>query len=577
MQETLTKHTTYSQNKIVSIARQILEALGTIHEYGHVHVGLKPSNIFIGKRVILGDPSLPATLVNVSMDRLSYDYQYLAPEIFRQAPITPQTDFYALGCVLHELAYQCPPFVADSPFELSAMHLSGEIDPFPKTAGFSPSFNELLQQLLQKDPKNRPASALHIQALLDQITQKPMDEDAETPSIISTGFPVSGIEFSVLDLSDNLFKSALDSAVPPPPSPEETNDVEEEAATSFANEVIKEPAKKAKEQPLAVDEPENKTMFIPPAPPNQPAVFEKGDIFSERYEIISPIGQGGMGSVYLALDQKLLRQVALKILHPSVAFQPSFLRRFETEAKVLAGMQHPNIVQVYDMISTQNLICLVIQYVDGGSLSKLIRSTGPLNLPLAIDIMIQALSALDYAHQKQVIHRDIKPQNILLTQLRRALISDFGLAKMTESLSENTQTGITGGTLYYMPPEQMQGLSNVDHRGDLYALGMTFYEMLAGQLPFKKDSSIYDVITTVASESIPPPSTLNPAIPSSLDTYVMKAISKDPKDRIQTAAEMLLSLQIISHALESTSLLEKEQERTSSRSFMRNLWKKWTD
>ena len=260
----------------------------------------------------------------------------------------------------------------------------------------------------------------------------------------------------------------------------------------------------------------------------------------ENYYLEDRIGQGGMGAVYRAVDTNLDRVVALKIMNPQLTSNADFLRRFKSEARVLGRLQHANIVDVYTFRHVDPHLVIVMEYVGGGALSELITREGPLSILRAIDLARQSLHALEFAHAANIIHRDIKPPNILLTENMQVKVSDFGLAKIQEDSSATmvTRVGMTGGTLHYMPPEQTESLSSVDHRGDLYSLGMTFYQMLAGRVPFEEKSSTMSILRIIDEQRIPPPNTFNPEIPQALVDIVMKAIDKYPDNRYQTAAKM---------------------------------------
>ena len=261
----------------------------------------------------------------------------------------------------------------------------------------------------------------------------------------------------------------------------------------------------------------------------------------ENYRIEELLGQGGMGSVYRATDTSLDRAVALKIMNPGVATNADFLRRFKSEARVLGRLQHPNIVNVYTFRHVDSHLIIVMEYVGGGTLSDLIDQHGAIPVSQSVDLLKQSLTALDFAHSSNIIHRDIKPPNILLTEEHQVKVSDFGLAKIQEDSNATmvTRVGMTGGTLHYMPPEQTEALSNVDHRGDLYSLGMTFYQMLAGRVPFDRNSSAFSILRAIDQQKIPAPDSFNSSIPKSLVEIVMKSIKKYPDDRYQSATEMM--------------------------------------
>ena len=187
----------------------------------------------------------------------------------------------------------------------------------------------------------------------------------------------------------------------------------------------------------------------------------------DNYQITAVLGKGGMGVVYKARNMALEKDVALKMMDASLARDESFLKRFQSEAKALAKLQNPNIVTVYDLRETELGFCIIMEYVEGTTLAAKIKQWGPLPVKMAISVFKQLLTALDHAHKVGVIHRDIKPSNIMLTEQNIVKVTDFGLAKI-QQVSAATVTMGTGGTLYYMSPEQVRGLSNVDDRGDIY-------------------------------------------------------------------------------------------------------------
>lgn len=264
----------------------------------------------------------------------------------------------------------------------------------------------------------------------------------------------------------------------------------------------------------------------------------------ENYRIDEILGHGGMGVVYKAMDTSLDRTVALKVMNPSFAADEEFLWRFKSEAKVLGRLLHPNIVNVYAFRHIETHLFIVMEYVDGGTLSSFIDQQGLVPFQKALPILKQSLIALEMAHNANIIHRDIKPQNILLTKSGQVKISDFGLAKIQENTSTSvTRVGVTGGTIYYMPPEQSVALSDVDHRGDIYSLGMTMYQMLAGRMPFDEGSSTLTILKAIDEQKIPSPNTFNPHVPAGMAEIVMRAIKKDRAERFQSATEMRVAIE----------------------------------
>jgi len=287
----------------------------------------------------------------------------------------------------------------------------------------------------------------------------------------------------------------------------------------------------------------------------------------DSYEITELIGRGGMGVVYKARDVKLDRDVALKIMDPLLAREEAFLKRFWSEAKALAKLQNPYIVGIYALRETEFGICIVMEYVEGTTLGDLIKASGPLHVEQAIYLFKQLLMAFEHAHAAGIIHRDVKPGNILVTENNMAKVTDFGLAKIYQS-SAATLTSITGGTLFYASPEQLEGLGKVDKRGDIYSLGMTLYESLTGAVPFANTESDFATREKIVKGRIPSPRGMKPEIPAELNAIVMKAIAKDPQDRFQTATEMREALEDFEASLKRAHA----KPTRSSRRALRPLW-----
>jgi len=257
----------------------------------------------------------------------------------------------------------------------------------------------------------------------------------------------------------------------------------------------------------------------------------------DNFQILDVVGKGGMGVVYRAKDVSLDRNVALKMMDPALVRDEDFLKRFKSEAKALAKLQNPNIVSVFALRETEIGFCLVMEFVEGNTLADRIRDGGALSIEKVLPIFKQILIALDHAHKIGVIHRDIKPSNIMLTKDDVVKVTDFGLAKI-QQVSAATMTLGTGGTLFYMSPEQVRGLANVDARGDIYSLGMTLYEALVGQVPFTNTDTDFSIRQAIVEGKIPPPDKLNPNLPKGIVRVIQKSIEKDPAKRYQTAAEM---------------------------------------
>lgn len=297
----------------------------------------------------------------------------------------------------------------------------------------------------------------------------------------------------------------------------------------------------------------------------------------DNYKIIEVIGRGGMGVVFKAMDMNLEKIVALKMIDPFLARDDNFLKRFKTEAKALAKLENRNIVAVYALRENPMGLFMVMEYVRAKTVSELMRDNGKYSIKEILAITNQLLNAIGHAHAVGVIHRDIKPNNVLLCEDGTVKVMDFGLAKVAqEHGTQMTATQAAAGTLYYMSPEQIKGLKNVDARSDIYSIGMSIYEMLAGRVPFDKSESEYEIQKQIIEGKIPPPTKYNPLIPKQLNKIVMKAIDKDADKRYQTVAEMIKDLSTIVPdeagdedktriALDNTSVKEYEKEKTKKK------------
>jgi beta-lactam-binding protein with PASTA domain/predicted Ser/Thr protein kinase len=267
------------------------------------------------------------------------------------------------------------------------------------------------------------------------------------------------------------------------------------------------------------------------------ATPRKGTMVDERYRIDRKIGSGGMADVWLAEDTELDRNVAIKILHDRFAQDKEFVQRFQREAQSAAGLQHPNVVGVFDRGEFSDTYFIAMEYVDGPSLKELVK--GGMGVKDAIDFTRQILKAARFAHRKGIIHRDLKPQNVLIDDEGRARVADFGIARGGEN-SDITATGSVMGTAQYLSPEQAQGKPTTP-RSDIYSIGVILYEALTGRVPFEGDSAVAVALKQV-SEAPRRPSAINPGIPPALDAVVMRALAKDPDARFKDADAFLKAL-----------------------------------
>ncbi len=260
-----------------------------------------------------------------------------------------------------------------------------------------------------------------------------------------------------------------------------------------------------------------------------------GRVFSDRYEILESIARGGMAEVFLALDRALNRRVAVKALFPEYAREPSFVERFRREAQSAANLNHPNIVAVYDWGQEDGTYFIVMEYVEGRSLRDILYASGTIKPDAALRLGADIASALDGAHAKGVVHRDIKPGNVIVTRNGEVKVADFGIARAGTS-DALTQAGSVMGTATYFSPEQAQGF-DVDSRTDLYALGVVLYEMLTGTVPFTAESPVSVAYKHVREEATPV-TERNPALSPEIERVVARAMAKDPNHRYQSAAEL---------------------------------------
>ncbi len=261
-----------------------------------------------------------------------------------------------------------------------------------------------------------------------------------------------------------------------------------------------------------------------------------------HYQILEELGRGGMAVVFKAYQPSLNRCVALKVLPSHYQDDAELLARFRREAEATRALLHPNIVRVFEVGEAQGMPFIAMEYVEGGSVAQeMARRRGPLDVATATGIAAQVAAALDSAHRQGVIHRDVKPSNILLAGDGRALLSDFGIAKKAGKTTL-TQKGTLLGTPAYMSPEQARGRRNLDGRSDIYSLGIVLYEMLTGDVPFHGDDPTV-ILRAILDDAPPPPSWLNPSIPPALERIVLRALAKQPEQRYATAGEMLAALQ----------------------------------
>src|SRR2546429_3515173 len=257
-------------------------------------------------------------------------------------------------------------------------------------------------------------------------------------------------------------------------------------------------------------------------------------LFDGRYRILRKLGTGGMANVYLAEDEVLGRRVAIKILNDRHAGDDQFVERFRREAKNAASLSHPNIVWIYDRGEAEGTYYIAMEYLDGRSLKELIVARGPAPIQLAVDYARQILAAIRFAHRHGIVHRDIKPHNVLVDGEGRLKVTDFGIARA--GASQMTEAGSIIGTAQYLSPEQAKG-APVDQTSDLYSVGVVLYELLTGVVPFSGDTPV-EIAMKHLSAVPEPPSAKRAEIPRDLDLIILRALGKDPSERYQSAEQM---------------------------------------
>lgn len=264
-------------------------------------------------------------------------------------------------------------------------------------------------------------------------------------------------------------------------------------------------------------------------------MINKGQMINDRYQIIRAIGEGGMANVYLAYDTILDRNVAVKILRGDLANDEKFVRRFQREAIASSSLTHPNIVQMYDVGEDDGKYFIVMEYLEGQTLKSLIKKRGGLTLSEVIDIMLQLTSGLSAAHESYIVHRDIKPQNVVILDDGKVKITDFGIAMALNS-TELTQTNSVMGSVHYLPPEQANGTGSTI-KSDIYSSGILMYELLTGKLPFKGENAV-EIAIKHMKEPIPSICDFYPDVPQTVENIILKATAKNPKNRYESITEM---------------------------------------
>jgi serine/threonine protein kinase/uncharacterized caspase-like protein len=494
--------------RVVRILKEVAEALTPLHRRAACHGGIKPSNIFLcegGRRVLLGDPSLPVRGIGVALDRLAYDYRYAAPEMFLGgAEPGPPSDFYALGCVAYELVCGQPPFVSDNFHELAARHIHGAITP-PGQRGskLGARGDAVILRLLAQSPAERYGTLEEVLGALNTVEAGLKEPPAVPP--IGSAPSLLLRDASLINLQPA--QSVLN--------------IEQITGEFFVG-------------------PEG---TIDPAPAAYPPADSLPVI--PNYEILELIGRGGMGTVYKARDVHLDRDVALKVLRAGTDAAAEALDRFRREGLAVARLPHPNIMQIYGMVEHEGLVCLVLEYLGGGTLAERIRQEGPLPAREAATTAAILARAVEFAHSKGVVHRDLKPSNILLASDGQPKVADFGLSKLQWHSPESataTMVGTVLGTPAYMSPEQVHADPQaIGPASDQYSLGVILYELLTGRVPFQ--GPVAQLMLKILTEAPKPPRTLRPDLDPALEEICLRAMAPQAADRFPSVGELAEALE----------------------------------
>ncbi|GIK36658.1 MAG: hypothetical protein BroJett011_04910 [Chloroflexota bacterium] len=528
-------------------------------------------------------------------------------QVMSSAGAVPQSDLYSLGVVLYEIFTGSLPFEAAHPYDVAMLHLTEPPPPPRQLKpDLSPGLEAVILKALAKEPAGRYPNGAALANALDQAlavktgevlkssqtseelkvspeqaimkvepqvkrnaeavqpasgdaSPQPFQPAEQDPSaqpqvkkgqVITTRYILKNIRALLTELTVALTEEELRQIYFDLP---EFKPVHHQLARSQGKVEIIDRLLEYAEQTLQLDDllalarENNRTVYEKHQPYYEVITAARRDLVGRdlgKYRLVKRLGQGGMADVYKAYQASLARYVAIKVIHSHLAEDEEFIERFESEAMAVASLHHPNIVQVFDFAREDDLYYMVMELVDGPTLEVELKTYKERQalMPLAETAAIfQALaSAIDYAHGREVIHRDLKPSNIMFTPRRRVVLTDFGIARIMSRPSLTSKNAVIG-TPAYMSPEQAQG-ETIDKRSDIYSLGVILYELATGQVPFEGDHPIAIVLKLV-NESWPLPTSVNPGLPQAVEQVILKAMSKAPAGRYQTAAEMAEALQ----------------------------------
>lgn len=493
------------QVEVWRIGQAVAAALDYAHAQGVIHRDVKPSNVMVAHdgRVVLADFGLALDVAQGSLGEVFGSSHYIAPEqAHRSAAAVPQSDLYSLAVMLYEMLTGRVPFADPSPTAVALQHVTLPPPP-PRTV--NPNLSEAIEEVLLKALRKAPTERYQTgQALLTALSQAMQLAGDGLPSAAVT-IPSAGETVAlVAEVFPN--ESIIGGGVSTMPIPElrdATVSASVQAAVKAEDELI-------------------------------------GQQLDE-YQLEGLLGRGGMARVYRGLDVRLNRVVAIKVIDTPFRTDSDYLVRFEREAQAIAQLEHPNVVTVYRFGEANGLLYLAMRYIEGDNLeTRLARYRDERRKIVPAEagrIIREVCAALDYAHEKGVIHRDIKPSNIMLDKKERVILTDFGLALLTE---EGTQGEIFGSP-HYIAPEQAVSSAGAVPQSDLYAIGVILYEMFTGYLPFQGVKAL-DIAMLHLSQPPRPPRTLRPEISPALEAVILRTLAKEPGQRYPNGAALATAL-----------------------------------
>ena len=506
---------------IITVGHSVASALDYAHSKGVIHRDVKPANVMIAAdgRVVLTDFGLALDVYQGSLGEVVGSPHYLAPEQARSsAAAVPQSDLYSLGVILYELLTGAVPFDDPSSTTVAVQHIT-QAPPPPRALNpnLTPETEAVLLKALRKSPEDRYATgATLIEALEKTLTGEPLKAPVE---------------------------EAAQTYVLPPETIAGTSKTPQVSTVSLLDTVT-----------LHLE-----TNVTPAASRQHRRAPLESDLVGQRlgdFRLESLLGRGGMARVYRGTESPLNRQVAVKVIDAPFRADPEYLMRFEREAQAIAKLEHPHIVRLYRYGKEQGMLYMAMQYIDGADLETVLSSYRDVDEFIEVEhircIVREMCEALDYAHTQGVIHRDIKPANIMITPQDHAILTDFGLALLTETGTRGT----TFGSPHYIAPEQAVSSASVVPQSDLYAMGVILYEMFAGRPPF--DAADPLEIAMLHISDIPrPPRELRAEILPAVEAVILKALAKEPKQRFSTGKALMAALEQALHSVPSALMPEQ--------------------